>query len=223
MQMVFSPLVKGVASLPGTIVYLILYSLFWVVGIHGDLMLQGVVSPIWLALMADNAAALAAHQPIPNVMCDPFVAIFVNFGGTGGTLALCYMMMRSKSKRYKELGKLALLPGIFNINEPIIFGFPIVMNPVMAIPFVLNGLVVGVSTYLLMQWNIIGRIVVEVPWTTPNILGALLCTNGNIPATIWAALELVISYFIYLPFFKQQEKVELANELKETSDSTETK
>ena len=93
----------------------------------------------------------------------------------------------------------------------------------MAIPFVLNGLVVGVSTYLLMQWNIIGRIVVEVPWTTPNILGALLCTNGNIPATIWAALELVISYFIYLPFFKQQEKVELANELKETSDSTETK
>jgi len=82
----------------------------------------------------------------------------------------------------------------------------------MAIPFLLNGLVLGVGTYLLMQFNIIGRACIEVPWTTPSVLGAFLCTNANIPATVWAICELVISYFIYLPFFKQQEKVELESE-----------
>jgi PTS system cellobiose-specific IIC component len=208
----FSPLVAGVASLPGTIVYVLIYSLLWICGIHGDLMLEGVVTPIWLSLMAENAAALAAGQPIPNVMSDAFFSIFVNFGGTGGTLALALMMMHSKSTRYRDLGKLSILPGLFNINEPILFGFPIVMNPIMAIPFVLTGLVSGVGTYLLMQFNIIGRICLEVPWTTPSVLGALFCTNMSISAMIWAIIEIVISYFIYLPFFKQQEKVALEEE-----------
>jgi PTS system cellobiose-specific IIC component len=211
-SLLFSPLVTGYASLPGFIIFIIVYSLLWMVGIHGDLMLEGICTPISLALFAENAAALSAGQPIPNVMSDPLVPIFVNIGGTGGTLALAFMMMRSKSKRYKELGKLSILPGLFNINEPVIFGFPIVMNPVMAIPFLLNGLVLGVGTYLLMQFNIIGRACIEVPWTTPSVLGAFLCTNANIPATVWAICELVISYFIYLPFFKQQEKVELESE-----------
>ncbi|NLH64254.1 MAG: PTS sugar transporter subunit IIC, partial [Erysipelotrichaceae bacterium] len=76
-SLLFSPLVKGVASLPGFIIYLLLYSLLWMVGIHGDLMLEGIVTPIWLALFAENAAALAAGQPIPNVMSDALVAIFV--------------------------------------------------------------------------------------------------------------------------------------------------
>lgn len=214
-----SPLVAGIASLPGFIVYLLLYSLLWICGIHGDLMLEGVVTPIWLSLLAENVAAMNAGQPIPNVMADSLVSIFVNIGGTGGTLALAFMMARSKCKRYRELGRLSLLPGVFNINEPILFGFPIVMNPIMAIPFMLNGLVLGIGTYLLMQFNIIGRLCIEVPWTTPNVLGALLCTNLNIPAMIWAIMELVISYFIYLPFFKRQEKLELEQEEKNQAET----
>lgn len=208
----FSPLVSGIASLPGTIIYLILYSFFWILGIHGDLMFEGITAPIWLALLAENVAALSSGSPIPNVMADGFVAIFVNIGGTGGTLALVLMMLKSRCKRYKELGKLSLLPALFNINEPIIFGFPIVMNPIMAVPFILTGLANGVGTYLLMQLNIIGRIATQVPWTTPSILGAYLCTNGSITALIWAVIEIVIAYFIYLPFFKHQEKAELENE-----------
>lgn len=211
---IFSPLVSGVASLPGFIVYLLLYSLLWICGIHGDLMLEGVVAPIWISLLAQNVEALNAGQAIPNVMSDSLVSIFVNIGGTGGTLALAFMMSRSKCQRYRDLGRLSILPGIFNINEPVIFGFPIVMNPIMAIPFILNGLVLGVGTYLLMQFNIIGRVCVEVPWTTPSVVGALLCTNMNVPAMIWGILELVISYFIYLPFFRQQEKLELETEEK---------
>lgn len=134
-------------------------------------------------------------------------------GGTGSTLGLVIAMLRSKSKVYKSLGKMALPSGIFGINEPVIFGFPIVMNPLMMIPFVLTPMILGTLTYILMYFNIIGRVVFTVPWTIPPIIGPYLATNGNIPAAIWSACTIVISYLIYLPFFKQAEKIQLALEL----------
>ncbi len=104
---------------------------------------------------------------------------------------------------------MSLPAGIFNINEPIIFGFPVVMNPIMMIPFVLVDVVLVVGTYLLMFFSIIAKPVALVPWVMPPVLGAYLCTGGNIPAAIWALCGLVISVLIYYPFFKIAEKMRL--------------
>ncbi|MCI5774599.1 MAG: PTS transporter subunit EIIC [Erysipelotrichaceae bacterium] len=209
-----APLVSGIASFPGALLYLFLISFLWTLGIHGDLMLEAVTLPIFLSLLSGNVEALQAGQPIPNVMADGFTAIFVNIGGTGATLALVLLMLRSKAKRYNQLGKLAILPGLFNINEPVMFGFPIVMNPLMAIPFILVMLINGSLTYLLMYFGIIGKVCVAVPWTMPGPIAAFLSTNGSIMAFVWSLIEIVIAYLIYRPFFKKQEAIELENEAK---------
>ncbi len=206
----FSPLVKGYESLPGYLLYVFLVCCLWVLGIHGNNTLAAIAEPIVLAMTLENMAAYQAGEAIPNVAT--FCNLFTNFSGTGCTIGLVLNMLFSKCKRYKELGKLAILPGLFNINEPVTFGAPVVMNPIFAIPFIITPLVLSAATYLLMQFNIIGRVCVEVPWTCPPIIGAYLATGFNIPAAIWNALEMVISFFIYRPFFKKQETIELAAE-----------
>ena len=207
----FAPLVAGLNSLPGYTFFVFLMCLLWVCGIHGDNTLSPVVSPISAVLMAENMEAFAAGQPIPNIAT--FVSLFVNFSGTGATIGLVICMLTSKSKRYRELGKLSLPPAIFNINEPVTFGAPVVMNPILAIPYILVPVLLTIATWLLMQFNIIGRVCVEVPWTCPPIIGGYLCTL-DWKAAVWNALEIVISYLIYKPFFNKQEAIELAEEAK---------
>jgi len=199
---IFSPLVSGMNSLPGYVFYIFLMCLLWVCGIHGDNALSPIASPIAAVLMAENMAAFAAGQEIPNIAV--FVSMFVNFSGTGATIGLVLNMLLSKSERYQQLGKLSFLPALFNINEPVTFGTPIVMNPILAVPYILCPVVLTIATYLLMQFDIIGRVCVDIPWTTPPIIGAYLCTGLNLPAAIWNALEIVISFLMFRPFFLKQ-------------------
>lgn len=142
----------------------------------------------------------------------------MSIGGTGATIGLVLNMMRSKVKSYKSLGRLSLPSAVFNINEPVIFGFPIVMNPIMMIPFIITPVIIGSFAYVLTKLEIIGAVVFLVPWTTPPVIGAYLATNGNIPAAIFSALSVVASYFIYLPFFKVAEKKQLLLEQGETEE-----
>ena len=211
-QMMFSPLVSGVDTFWGGLIYCFLMSFLWTLGIHGDLALSGVVTPIFLQLTAENTAALAAGQAIPHIMADSMVPMFVQFSGTGCTIGLVILMLRSKCKRYKELGKMSLLPAVFNINVPVTFGFPICMNPLMAIPYIGAECITYSLTYLLMATGIIGKVCLEVSGFMPTLIGSYMCTNGNIPAVIWAALEIPLVVFIYRPFFKRAEKIELERE-----------
>lgn len=121
-------------------------------------------------------------------------------------------MLRSKTKTYKELGRLAIGGSLFEINEPVIFGFPIIMNPLMMIPFVIIPQVLAVGTYLLMAGNIIGRPTTVVPWTIPPIIGPLMATGWDWRAAVWSAVEIVIAIAIYWPFFKVAEKQMLVKE-----------
>ena len=100
----------------------------------------------------------------------------------------------------------------FNINEPVTFGFPICMNPLMAIPYIGAECITYSLTYLLMATGIIGKVCLEVSGFMPTLIGSYMCTNGNIPAVIWAALEIPLVVFIYRPFFKRAEKIELERE-----------
>lgn len=176
---------------------------FWIFGIHGTLIVQSVMTPIWEAAKYGNLAAHSANLPLPHIVTTEYLDHFVFLGGSGITLPLCVMLLfKSKSKQLKELGKVAIVPSIFNINEPIIYGLPIVMNPIMAIPFFITPMIsIGIS-YALMFFNIVGRPTgVAVPWTTPAGIGGFLLTNDWKVAVLQIVI-LLLAWCIYYPFFK---------------------
>ena len=214
-QQIFSPLLFALNTLPGILVYTFLVSLLWCAGIHGDMALQGVADPVFMQFIAANGLAFAKHQPLPYVTAAGFNTLFVNIGGTGATLALVILMLCSKSKTHKQLGKLSLPSGIFEINEPVIFGFPIIMNPLMMIPFILVPLVLASLTYFVMWIGFVTVPVSLVPWTMPPIIGPLMATGWDIKAGIWSAIEIVIAMVIYFPFFKVTERQMLEKEKQE--------
>ena len=216
-----SPLVMGLGTLPGMLILIFLISILWCCGIHGDNVLSGITSPIFLKYIAENTQAYLNHQPIPHITADGFYIVFMCLGGTGATLGLVISMLRSKSKLYKSVGELSLPSAIFCINEPVIFGFPVVFNPIMMIPFTITPMILCTLTYALMYFNIIGRPVLQIPWTMPPIFAAYFVTGGNIPAVIWSVCTIVISVFVFLPFFKMAEKKQLEKEAAESQENLE--
>ena len=216
-----SPLVMGLGTLPGMLILIFLISILWCCGIHGDNVLSGITSPIFLKYIAENTQAYLNHQPIPHITADGFYIVFMCLGGTGATLGLVISMLRSKSKLYKSVGELSLPSAIFCINEPVIFGFPVVFNPIMMIPFTITPMILCTLTYALMYFNIIGRPVLQIPWTMPPIFAAYFVTGGNIPAVIWSVCTIVISVFVFLPFFKMAEKKQLEKEEMENQENLE--
>ena len=113
--------------------------MLWSVGINGDNTLDAIVAPIFLQYLAANVAATTAGQPLPYVTANGFFTTFVNVGGTGATIALALVLWRSKDDGFRKVSRLSLPTQIFQINEPIFFGLPIVLNPVFMVPYVLNA------------------------------------------------------------------------------------
>lgn len=209
----FSPFIFALNTLPGFLVFMFIRSMLWSVGIHGGAVLA-VADPFFLTMFGENVAAFAAGTLPPYITASGFT-MFVFLGGGGATLPLVLMMIRSKEKGFSTLGKLCLPASLFEINEPVVFGVPLVMNPYMMIPYTLSTLTLSAGTYLLMLFNIIGRPVANIPWTIPPLFSHYLVTGGNIPAVIWGIAELFIAGAIYYPFFKAMEKQRLeGNEIK---------
>lgn len=211
-QALFKPLVFALNTLPGILVYAFCVTLLWSVGINGDNAMDAFVAPIFLAGLAANAEAMTAGQPMTNITALGFFTTFVNVGGTGATIALALVMINSKEPGYRKVSRLSLPTQIFQINEPIFFGFPIVLNPIFMIPYILNALFLTASTYLLMHWGIIQKPFVNVPWTTPPIIGHYLVTGGDWKAAVWGALSIVLAMAVYYPFAKAAERQRLKAE-----------
>lgn len=158
-----------------------------------------------------NITAFSAGEPIVNFFTQPFWSYVITLGGGGATLGLCILLLRSKSVELKTLGKLSIGPAIFNINEPIIFGLPMVLNPLMMIPFIFVPVINTIIAYTCMALNIVGKGVVETPWTTPAPIGAALgCMD--IKAGIMVIILIILDMLLYYPFFKLMEKQKLAEE-----------
>ena len=176
-------------------------SLLWVFGIHGPNTLNGIYEPIFLAAYAENEAAYAAGMAAPNIVCSPFWSTFFSLTGsgiTGGLLIAIFLF--SKREDFKAIAKLALPCGIFNINEPLIFGIPIVMNPMLMIPFMLSPLAsVGIG-YILTAIGFCPKLVVNAPWTTPPFLCGFLAGGGSITAGISQIIVILVAAVIYTPF-----------------------
>lgn len=215
-----SPL-KGVLagnSLFGGLLTVFLITMFWTLGIHGPAILGPIIRPIWDMSIAENMQAFSAGASanhLPNLFTEQFLQWFLWIGGSGATLALVVMFLMSKSKYLKSLGRLSLLPGLFNINEPIIFGAPIVMNPVLAIPFIVAPMVMTVLSYFLTITGVIPMMMARLPFTMPSPLAAVMSTNWNIMAGILVVVNFIISFVIYYPFFKVFEKQQLEKEKNE--------
>ena len=194
-------------------IYQFLSTLFWFFGINGPAVTNTVFNPIHLALTAENLEAFKQGATLPNIFTGPFGDFFGNFGGGGSTLSLVFLMVFfGKSERMKKLGRLAIVPGIFGINEMIIFGLPVVLNPLIVIPFILTPLV---NTILATIATLIGLIPyttgAALPWTTPFFFSGWLST-GSIVAGLFQIVLIIIGMGIYYPFFKVIDKQYLHEE-----------
>jgi PTS system cellobiose-specific IIC component len=216
----FKPLVFALNTLPGILVYAFLVTLLWSVGINGDNAMDAIVAPIFLQYLTANVLATTQGLPLPYVTANGFFTTFVNVGGTGATIALALIMMNSKEPGFRKISRISLPTQIFQINEPIFFGFPIVLNPIFMVPYILNALILTAGSFLLMHWNIIHRPFVNVPWTTPPIIGHYLVSGGDWRAAVWGVVSIVIAMLVYYPFAKTAERQKLKREA-EVKNSTE--
>ena len=209
LQIAFTPLVFALNTLPGILVYACLVTMLWSVGINGDNAVDAVVAPIFLQYLAANVAAVSAGQPLPYVTAYGFFTTFVNVGGTGATIALALVLWRSRDPGFRRISRLSMSTQIFQINEPIFFGLPIVLNPVFMVPYVLNALVLTTISYLLMEGDIIHKPFVNVPWTTPPVIGHYLVSGGDWRAAVWGAVSIGLAAIVYLPFARAAERQRL--------------
>lgn len=197
-----SPLVSASDTLTSVLILVFLQSFFWIFGIHGASIVGTVARPLWLMLIDQNAQAFAAGEAIPNVAAEPFYQWFIYIGGAGATLGLAILLLfRSKSTYGKTLGKTAIIPAIFNINEPMIFGAPIVLNPILMIPFVVIPMILAIIAWIATRLGLVGRVITIAPWTLPGPIGAFFAT-GDIRAAILNIVLIILSIIMYYPFFK---------------------
>jgi PTS system cellobiose-specific IIC component len=216
-QTIFKPVVFAFNTLPGILTYAFLVTLLWSVGINGDNAMDAIAAPIFLQYLTMNVTAMTQHQPLPYITAYGFFSTFVNVGGTGATIGLALIMLNSKEPGFRKISRVSLPTQIFQINEPIFFGFPIVLNPVFMVPYILNALFLTTGTYLLMYFDIINKPVINVPWTTPPILGHYLVSGGDWRAAAWGVISLLIAMAVYFPFAKIAERQRLKAEAAGTS------
>lgn len=205
---VSKPLLHAGGSYWGAMLTTLFISLLWAIGLHGSTIVQAVMMPIWLTLMDQNRIAFESGQELPNVVTFDFFYFSTKMGGAGSTLILVFFMaFLAKSQHLKEIGKLSVVPGIFNINEPVIFGVPIVLNPLLLIPFITAPLVATTTTYFAMATDLVPKLTgVTLPWTTPVGIYGFLATNGSFAAVFLTIFNLLIIGAIYYPFFKVFDK-----------------
>ena len=209
-----TPLLKLGNTLPAMVIAYIFLHFFWFFGVNGGSVVGAVFNPILQTLSAENLAAFQAGTALPNIISQQFQDLFATFGGCGSTLSLLIaMLLFCRSKRIKELGKLALIPGVFGINEPLVFGLPIVLNPMILIPFMLVPTINIVISYFCMSVGLVPLCTgVAIPWTMPVILSGFLATGWQ--GAVLQFLLLILGIFIYMPFIKMMDKQYLADESK---------
>ncbi len=206
---IFSPLVAVGDSFFAVILLNLIMHLIWLGGLHGASIIVALMMPVWMGYLDANSAAVAAHQALPYVTTLPFYQWFVWIGGSGCTLSLAFLMLFSRSKTIRDLGRVALLPGICNINEPIIFGLPIMMNPILALPFVLSPILAGTLSYWAIRLGLVNSPSILVPWTLPGPLGAFLSTGFDWRAVALVGVIMLLTGLLYWPFLRAYEKQEL--------------
>lgn len=212
------PVVGGVDSVWGIALLALLVMLLWWFGIH-DTVITGPLTPFLLNNLTANTAAYAAGTAaiaLPYVVTEPFWWTFMAIGGSGATLGLAFMAVFSKSRQIKTVGRLTIVPSLFNINEPLIFGLPLMYNPVLMFPFVFTMAFNAVVTFLFMDAGLVARTFADPSWNMISPIGAMLSTM-DLKAVALVVGLIVVDALIYFPFFKVFERQRIAQEQAEDS------
>lgn len=194
--------------------------ILWFFGLHGSLVVQSFITALYLPMDTANMDALAAgvtNSELPNILGKTFYSCFAGISGAGGTLSLVILMfIMSKSKKNKALANLAIVPGCFTINEPIVFGYPLILNPIMAIPFITVPLIQVIVAYASIAVGICPRLSgVQVPFGMPVVVGGFIAGGWKI--AVLQVVLVLIGIAIYYPFFKISDKQAVAQEMGEIS------
>lgn len=183
-------------------------SLFWLVGIHGNNMLAAIKEPIFKPMLYANTALFQANAKEGyNTFNLTMMQMFAEWGGSGVTLGLVIaIFIFGKREDNRAIATLSVVPGIFNINETVTFGIPLVLNPILGIPFILAPVVCIAVGYFLIEVGICPPVVLEVPWTMPPFLLGFLATGGKLMGALSQGIVIVISTLIYIPFLIMYER-----------------
>ncbi|MDZ5782658.1 PTS cellobiose transporter subunit IIC [Marinococcus luteus] len=217
------PLTALGSGLPATIIAVLMIQVFWFFGLHGQILVNSVFDPIWYALNEQNLSAFQAGEELPNVVTKQFIDTFiVGMGGSGMTLAIVlWLFMLARSKQAKQLGKVGGPPGFFNVNEPIIFGLPIIMNPLVLIPWLVAPVVIAVITYVTMSIGLVPKPAgIIVPWTTPIFLSGFLATGNAWQGAVLQLFNLAVVFIIWFPFLRILDRQYVRNEVEGEKETT---
>lgn len=220
----FEPLTNILGNnLLGVLLPMFLIHLLWSFGIHGMSIVGAVVRPMWLIMLDENAKALAdgtAATKLPYIAPEQFYQWTVTIGGAGATIVVSVLFLFfCKSKFLKEVGRFSIIPGIFNINEPMIFGAPMMLNPYMFIPFNLVPLVLTIVSYFAVKLEMVNGFTVLPTWTLPAPIGGYLSAGNDWRVVVLIVINTLIAFIIYYPFVKAYDKKMLSDEQNNSGDN----
>ena len=195
-----TPLKSGFQSLPGILFYVFLSTFVFIFGIHGAFVFGAISGPILLQATTENSAAIAAGLTPTNIVTSSFLDVYVYMGGGGTMLCLVIaLFLFSKRSDEKIVAKIGGVPSLFNISEPIMFGLPVVYNPIYAIPFCIVPICSTLIAYFATALGLVGHTIVPIPWVTPPIISGFIST-GDIRGAIVQVVILLVGIAIYAPF-----------------------
>lgn len=200
-MLIQAPLQGALSSYPGLMILVFFQQLLWFFGLHGSNILAPVINAVLLPLTEANMQAVQQGLTPQFIVNSQFLDSYVNMGGSGTTIALliAIFLVGRKSKTQMMIAKLGAAPGCFNINEPVIFGMPLVLNPIYFIPFVIAPMVTGSIAYFLTAIGFVPKVTIMANWTMPPVFGAFLSTNSLMGA-LTALICIAVAVLIYIPF-----------------------
>jgi lactose/cellobiose-specific phosphotransferase system IIC component len=199
---------KGLGNNLGTaLLYTLVRQILWFFGIHGANALEPVMTEIYLPAAAANTLAIASGEAPPFIFTKTFFDTYISMGGSGNTLSLlAALFVTRKQSGVKRIAEISLLPAFFNINEILLFGVPIVLNPIYLVPFVMAPLALTVITWAAAVMGFLPISAVEAAWTTPVIISGYAAA-GSAAGGVMQAVNIAAGFLIYLPFVRMAEKV----------------
>ena len=201
-------------TLPSAIIISLLIHVLWFFGLHGTNILGPIMETIYLPSIEANIEAFKDGVSVFSdqliVITKPFFDVYVHLGGAGATLALIVaIFLVAKSAQYRGIARLTAPAGLFNINEPILFGVPIVLNPILIIPFISVPIVLTIISYFAITLGFVPKTVALVPWSMPPIISGYLVSGGHWAGSVLQIFNFLVAVAIYIPFIKVQDKTAL--------------
>ena len=200
-----APLIHAADSFGGVATLVVLDSVLWFLGVH-PAALTAAMRPVWEAMLVANMEAVATHASPPHVAPLQFFLWFVWQGGSGAALALGLLLLRCRSAQLRAVGRAGIVPALCNINEPLLFGVPVVLNPRLALPFVLAPLVSASVAWSAIRLGWVHPPYLETLWTLPAPVGAWLTTGGDPRAVVLQLVTLGLAIAVYWPFVRREDR-----------------